>query len=79
MKQQKHTTHRRMKMATRIDTEDFVNTYGECPKGNGDWSFNLGRNGAWTEVSYSGDYSDAKRFAVKEAKSLGCSMIVLNA
>jgi len=44
---------------------------GHKPKGWGAWSFSLGRNGSWTEFHGVGDYTDAKKAAIREARCNG--------
>ena len=55
---------------------EFAN--GHRPKGFGAWSFGLGRNGAWTEFRFTGNYTDGKKAAIREARGLGCDTVVVN-
>ena len=51
---------------------------GHPPKGFGAWAFSLGRSGAWTEFRFTGNYADAKKAAIREARGLGCDTVVVN-
>ncbi len=64
-----------------LSTARYAFTNGHPPKGYGAWSFGLCRTeaGAWTEFRYTGQYSQAKKAAMREARSLGCSLVVVNA
>lgn len=61
----------------RVCTENYVATHGKAPKGFGLWFFSLGRNGSWTDVSTTASYTDAKKWAVKQARELGCTEVVV--
>ncbi len=58
--------------------ERYEFTHGHRPKGSGFWSFQLHRSGASTEFCAHGKYSDAKREAMREARSLGCEEVTVN-
>lgn len=54
---------------------EFAN--GKKPRGVGSWMFNLYRNGAYTTVTKFGTLTQAKKEAMKEARSLDCSLVSL--
>lgn len=57
---------------------DYAATHGHAPRGYGQWAFALGRpDGAWTEVHFTGNYSDVKKEAIREARNLGCTVVVV--
>jgi|Laugrespbdmm15sn_2_1035079.scaffolds.fasta_scaffold153063_1 hypothetical protein len=59
--------------------DEYKFNHGQRPQGYGLWSFSLGRQGAWTGFSITANYSDAKRAAMREAKSLGCDTVTVDA
>jgi hypothetical protein len=62
---------------TKIDTTEYTTAHGTTPKGYGLWVFNLGRDGSWTTTQYTGSYADAKRRALREARSLKCDAVTV--
>jgi hypothetical protein len=56
---------------------DYEFANGRKPRGKGYWAFGLGRNGAWTTVWYNGMLTEAKKLAMREARSLGCDTVTL--
>jgi hypothetical protein len=61
-----------------LSAERYAFTHGHRPRGIGQWSFSLGRSGAWTQFEYNGSYTDAKKAAMREARSLGCDTVVVD-
>jgi hypothetical protein len=58
----------------KIDTENYRDEHGKSPKGHGAWAFLIGRRpGEFTQVTHSGTYAEACRFARSEAKMIGGS------
>ncbi len=64
-----------MQTRTRVEFDEmsvaryeFAN--GHRPKGYGAWWFSLGRNGAWTDFRYTGNYTEAKKAAIRDHKQL---------
>lgn len=53
-------------------------THGHKPKGVGAWSFTLHRDGSSTDVWKEGSFSEARRQAMSEARSLGCTVVTVN-
>jgi hypothetical protein len=67
-------------MAPKFDQDsvkDYTFTHGKAPKGIGGWLFGLGRNGSWTEISYFGTFTEAKKQAMREARALGCDTVTV--
>jgi hypothetical protein len=63
--------------------QDSVNhfefTNGRKPKGNGHWSFQLHRDdGSSTEWKSWGNFAVLKKFAMREARALGCTVVTVN-
>ena len=52
-------------------------THGRKPRGHGQWIFGLGRSGAWTEERFEGTFASTRRQALRLARELGCSDVVL--
>jgi hypothetical protein len=68
-------------MTTTFDQDssrDYEFTHGRRPRGVGDWSFSLHRNGASTQFAVSGSFTAARREALREARSLGCDTVTVN-
>jgi hypothetical protein len=65
----------------RVDTTNYYSVHLHQPRGVGQWSFLLGRNGAYTTFrpSFAMSYTDAKREALREARSLGCDYVGVEA
>jgi hypothetical protein len=61
-----------------LSVERYRFALGHRPRGYGAWWFGLGRNGAWTDFRFTGNYTDAKKAAIREARSLGCDTVVVN-
>lgn len=58
---------------------DYEFAIGRKPSGHGSWSFQLhDGNGASTQVFVSGKYTEAKKEALRQARSLGCVVVTLN-
>jgi hypothetical protein len=67
-------------MKTTFDSfsaDRYAFTHGHRPRGFGQWIFGLGRNGAWTNFTYTGTYSVAKAAALREARSIGCTDVTV--
>jgi hypothetical protein len=60
-----------------VDRTQYEIAHGKSPRGTGLWMFALGRNGAWTEFSFNGKFGDALRAAKQDAKSIGCTVVVV--
>lgn len=63
-----------------LSAERFRFANGHMPRGYGWWSFQLHRSfsGASTEFHTTGNYTDAKKEAIREARSLGCDTVTVN-
>lgn len=61
-----------------LSAERYAFTHGHRPRGIGFWSFSLGRCDAWTSFRYEGSYTDAKKAALREARSLGCDTVCVD-
>lgn len=60
-----------------VDTTYYRNTHGKAPRGEGHWAFEIGRDGSWTTLftPVSMRFTDAKKWAIREARSLGADWI----
>lgn len=64
-------------MTVRVDTGTYLCSHGRTPRGTGLWYFTLHRDGSFTETSFQGSFTDARRWAVQEARDLGCSVVTV--
>lgn len=55
----------------------YAFVHGHAPRGEGSWSFSLGRGGAWTSFAYHGTYGFAKKMAMAEARGIGCDTVTV--
>ena len=62
-----------------VDTTEYQFSHGKTPRGRGCWMFSAGRNGAWTEIRVPGarTYGEAKAYAIREARALGCDELAV--
>lgn len=68
----------------RVSTTQYEAAHGKSPRGKGGWAFEFKMNGHWTDPVFvrGGEfgqslltYSEAKREAVRRAKSAGASEV----
>lgn len=52
-------------------------THGHKPRGFGNWAFDLHRNGSSTTVWFEAQYTTARKWAMNEARSLGCTEVTV--
>ena len=66
-------------MSIKVDTSIYINEYGFAPRGSALWAFNIGVGHSWTTFIVPGihKFSDAKKIALREAKSLGADQVVV--
>jgi len=57
---------------------DYKFVHGRAPRGKGLWSFELGDHRHWTTFWFDGTYTDAKRAAMKQARTLQLTTVVVN-
>jgi hypothetical protein len=54
---------------------EFAN--GRKPKGVGLWMFLLHRGGTATQTEHHGSFTEAKKAALREARTLGCDTVTV--
>jgi hypothetical protein len=61
----------------KVETNNYIAAHGKAPKGNARWMFDIERNGAWTtfDARYPMSLTEAKRLALREARSLGATFV----
>lgn len=55
--------------------QDFEFAHGRKPRGTGSWAFSMHGNGSSTTQFFGGSFTDAKKEAVRVARSLGCDCV----
>ena len=60
-------------------TDEYAGSHGRTPKGVGLWWFSFGRDGAYTDEAAPGpmSYGDAKKWALRNARTLGADTIIV--
>lgn len=68
-------------MTVTVYTEQYEADHGSKPKGRGNWAFYLGGDGRWLAdaqyAPYSLLYSEAKQWAVREARRQGFTSVIV--
>lgn len=60
-----------------VCTKNYIEDHGKAPKGKARWAFTINRGGAWTEfvVPVEMTLAEAKKQAIREARSLGADFV----
>jgi len=68
-------------MAIEVSTTDYEFKHRDTPRGRGSWGFYMGVNGRWLADPVFAPsvrlYSDAKKWALKQARAHGFTQIVV--
>lgn len=60
-----------------FNSDNYKSSHGKAPRGTGQWVFGIRRGHAWTSFSQKGSFGDAKKAALREARSLGADLVIV--
>ncbi len=65
-------------MKVQVNTNQFFNSHGKAPRGDGHWFFFMGDNDDVMDAfQHVGSFAASKKAAVKEAKKRGVSSVTV--